>query len=336
MSQKIITKIFNYAAGEGADNLVITRQANQLILDCYFAGRAKRSLVLPKKLEQELFSSLRRILTVAPGEFTIQKYGRLPHRTGCLNFYLTILPEANGEKIIINLIKPPATLWRLNQLGLQRSELQEIKKSLGLKSGLILIGSPGGGGKSATLNSLLLELSDSNKSIYSFLKHRAYEIPGIVSLVPNATNWEKILTLDSEIILADDLDETNALGLAIRAATSGRLVFGTIEADNSWEVLEKIIAWPLPLKLKLDSLKMIVSQRLAVLKRKVKKTAPDQRRAIGLFEILKITPVLKKFLIEARGQEFKSYQAKLEKLALKNGFRPLADDHFRKTKDGLI
>ncbi len=336
MSQKIITKIFNYAAGEGADNLVITKWANQLILDCYFPGRAKQSLVLPKKLEQELFSNLRRILSIAPGEFAAQKYGRLPHRTGCLNFYLTILPEAGGEKMIINLIKKPATLWRLNQLGLQRSELQEIKKSLGLKSGLVLIGSPADGGKSATLNSLLLELNDSRKSVYSFLKHRAYEIPGIVSLAPTATNWEKILTLDSEIILADDLDETNALELAIRAATSGRLVFGTVKADNSWEILEKIIALPLPLKLKLDSLKMIVSQRLAVLKRKTKKTDLSQRRAIGLFEILKITPALKKFLIEARGQEFKSYQAKLEKLALKNGFRPLTDDLFRKTKDGLI
>lgn len=336
MSQKIITKIFNYAAGEGADNLVIAKRANQLILDCYFVGRAKQSLVLPKKLEQELFSDLRRILTITPGEFTAQKYCKLPHRTGCLNFYLTILPEAGGEKMIINLIKPSATLWRLSQLGLQRFELQEIKKSLGLKSGLILISSPGGAGRSATLNSLLLELNDSNKSVYSFLKHHAYEIPGIVSLAPTAANWEKILALDSEIILADDLDETNALGLAVRAAASGRLVFGTIKAGNSWEALEKIIAWPLPLKLKLNSLKMIVSQRLAVLKRKTEKTDPDQRRAIGLFEILKITPALKKFLIEARGPEFKSYQAKLEKLALKNGFRPLADDRLKKTKDGLI
>ena len=336
MSQKIITKIFNYASGEGADNLVIAKRADQLILDYYFSGQEKRSLVLPKKLEQELFSSLRRILAIAPEEFTTQKYCKLPHRTGYLNFYLTILPEASGEKMIINFIKRPPTLWRLNQLGLQRSELREIKKSLALKSGLILISSQGGGGKSATLNSLLFELGDSNKSVYFLLKHRAYEIPGIVSLAPTATNWEKILALDSEIIFADDLDETNALTQAIRAAASGRLVFGAITADNSWAGLEKIIELPLPLKLKLDSLKMIINQRLIGLKRKSEKTSSDRRREIGLFEILKITPALKKFLVEARGQKFQDYRQKLEKLALKNGFRPLADDRFRKTKDGLI
>lgn len=336
MSQKIIAKIFDYAAGEGADHLVIAKRFDQLILDCYISGQEKRSLALPKKLEQDLFSSLRKILAIAPGEFIAQKYCKLPHRTGSLNFYLTILPEKNGEKIIINLIKRPATLWRLNQLGMQRNELQEIKKSLQLRSGLIILSSPDGEGRSATLNSLLLELSDSDKSIYYLGKYRAYDIPGIISVDLNAANGEKILKLDSEIIFFDGLDEPGCLEQAVRAAASGRLIFGTMKAADSFEALRKIIELKLPLKLKLDSLKMIMNQRLAVLKRKPKKSSRNQRREIGLFEILKITPIIKKFLIENQGKKFENYRNELEKTALKDGFRPLKRDHLKKTEEGSI
>lgn len=323
MSQKIITKILNFAASEGADNLVITKRSNQLILDCYFSEMEKRSLVLPKRLEQKLFSSLRKMLSISPGDLTAQKYCKLEHSAGCLNFYLTILPEANGEKIIINLIKKPTTLWRLNQLGLERKDLQDLKKSLTLKSGLIIISSPEAAGRSATLNSLLLGLSDTNKSVYALAKHHSFEVPGIASLAPTAANWEKILRLDSEIIFADDLVGTRDLENAIRAAASGRLVFGTIKADNSFSVLTEILKIKLPLKLKLDSLKMIVNQRLAVLKRKASKTKRDERQEIGLFEILKITPAIKKFLIEAQDNEPKNYLKELEKLAIKDGFNKL-------------
>ncbi|MFA6194175.1 MAG: ATPase, T2SS/T4P/T4SS family [Patescibacteria group bacterium] len=336
MSQKIITKIFNYAAGEGADNLVIARRADQLVLDCYFSGRDKQSLILPKKLDPELFSSLRKILAIAPGELTVKKYCKLHHKSGCINFYLTILPEANGEKIIINLIDRPFTLWRLNRIGLQKPGLQEIRKSLKLKSGLVIISSPEGEGKSATLNSLLLELGDSNKSIYSLQKQTAYEIPGVASLLPTKTNWEKLLKLDSEIIFTDDLDEPDSLEYAIRAANSGRLVFGTMTAADSFETLHNIVAAKLPLKLKLDNLKMIVNQRLAAMKRKSGKASRDQRKEIGLFEVLQITPTLKKLLIEKHEQKPESYCEELEKTALKDGFCPLAHDRTKKTKEGLI
>jgi len=344
MSQKIITKIFNYAAREGADNLVIAKRAGRLILDCFFSEREKQSLILPNRLEKELFSGLRKILTVAPGEFITHKYCKLFHKSGCLNFYLTILPEANGEKMIINLVRKPFTLWRLNRLGLQSAELRELKKALSFKSGLILITSPDGGGKGTTLNSLLLELGESSKSVYSLQKQNAYQIPGVISLPPTETNWDKLLKLDSEIIFTDDLDNGRSLEYALRAAASGRLIFGTMTADNSWQALQQLLQSELPLKLKLDSLKIIVNQRLAALNRKPKKDSSDGRREIGLFEILRLTPDLKKSLIEKYGviknagesEEKLGYQKELEKIAIADGFRPLAYDRSKKTKEGLL
>ena len=336
MSQKIISKIFDYAAGENADHLVVAKRDGQLVLDCYFPGKEKRSLVLPGKSDQELFAALRKIAAVASGEFAAKKYCRLPYRAGCLNFYLTILPEGDGEKMIISPIKKRLTIWRLNRLGLQRPDLLEMKSVLGLGSGLILASSPDGQGKSATINSLLLELNDSDKSIYFLIDRNIYEIPGVTVMEPTASNWEKLLKIDSDIIFADSLDDQKSLDYAIRAAASGRLVIGAVKADDSFECLEKVTDSSLPLKSKLDSLKMIVNQRLVAMKRKPRKDSRDQRREIGLFEILKISPALKKTLTEKRGEIFQGYEDELRQLAIKEGFRPLSQDRLRKTREGLI
>ncbi len=336
MSQKIITKIFNYANTEGAEHLVIHKHDNRLVLDCFCPGTDKQSLILPKRLEKEFLSSLRKITSIAPDELVSQKYCKLPHKNGCRYFYLTILPEAGSEKVIINFVKKSPTLWRLSQLGLQRADLQTLKKSLARKSGLVLISSPEGSGKSATLNALLLEMGDSSRSAYALMKYRAYDIPGITTMGSNPRNWDKIMKIDSQVIYSDDLDNAESLKEACQAAASGRLVFGAISAENCLVAIEKIMACPLPLKLKLDNLKIITNQRLAVLKRSKRLKNQHQRKTIGLFEVLKVSPAVREFLINHEGQNLKMHQEELAKLILQDGFVPLASDRQQKTRDGLI
>lgn len=361
MGKKIIANFFNYAIQEGVNNLVIASRPNHVSLDYHFPGGERRNFVLPKKLEQNFLANLRQILAIAPGELITQKYCKIYDKNHHLAFYLTILPDDAGEKIIINIVNRPTKLWRLGQLGLRAADLRELKTALNARSGLIIISSPPNNGKSATLYSLLSAINDPSLNIYLFSQHPELEISGVNPLAPTAANWEKVLQHDSEVIVADDLNEDWALKNALRAAATGRLVLGTLTAASSWEVLAKILKIELPLKLKLDNLKMIVSQRLANLKRAERKTAKKERRAInlkehraiGLFEILKLSPALKKFILKTKAKTAppklktappklikempaEKFQEKLEKLALRDGFRPWEFDRRQKIKDGLL
>jgi len=201
---------------------------------------------------------------------------------------LTILPAENNERIIINLINRPKRLFRLNQLGLQTADLRDLKKILKLRSGLIIISSPPGGGKSATLYSLLNALKPPELNIY-LLSASELDLPGINQIKPSALNWEKINNHDSDIIGVDDLNEDWVLTNAFKAAAAGRLVLGTMTAENVQEVQTKINQIKLPVKLKMASLRIIINQRLAKLKRPQPKSK-DKRTEIGLFEILKLSP----------------------------------------------
>lgn len=336
MSQKIIARILEYGRDEAVKNMVVAANNGRLTLDYYQAGPDKQSLTLPIRSADSFFPSLRHLASLAPHELVSQKYCKVPSKNNCFNFYLTIMPEGGGEKAIISPVKKSATIWRLNQLGLQRHDLQAIKEALSLKSGLVLISSPDNSGRGATLNSLLLELNESDKSIYALMKYRAYDIVGVSALEAKPANWEKVIQIDSDIIFSDDLDNPRSLEMAIRAADSGRLVFGAIKAADSFQVLEKILALKMPLKLKLDNLKIITNQRLTTLKKRGRKDSPDTRGHIGVFEILKITPAIKKFLTIATLQNFSDYRADLARLTAKEGFHSLEDDRRRKIKDGII
>lgn len=296
MSKKIVTNIFNYARHEGAHSLVVSNQKNQVSLDFYFQDGTCNSLALPQKLEQCFFSNLRQVLAIAPGELLTKKYTKIREKGCNLNLSLTVLPDGQGEKVVINISQPTGQAWRLNQLGLDRNDLKALRQALQARSGLIIIASPAAGGKSTTLHSCLEELASDNLNIYAFIDNIKAPITGVNSLAANSANWDKVLQHDSDVIAVDNLEDENNFWHAFRAATSGRLVIGTVTASSAEEALEKIHQVNLPLKLKLDSLKMIISQRLTALKRPAKGSKSDPRQVIGQFTVLSLSPEERKKL----------------------------------------
>ncbi|MEI6528849.1 MAG: ATPase, T2SS/T4P/T4SS family [Candidatus Falkowbacteria bacterium] len=339
MSKKIIKNLFNYAAREGAKDLIIEGVPEKIALHYRFADGEERSFGLPKKLEKDLSLALRQILKLAPDELTTKKYCKIEDKNYQLTFYLTISPSGSGEKIIINIIPKNSHLLRLKQLGFGTQSLKLIQRALKRESGLILISSPQGQGKSMTLYSLLQELNSPKRNIYFIGNRLEYELEGVNNLAVSNSNWEKVMNHDSDIIVTEINTEEDFKNASTAAAT-GRLVLATITANSVWEVLLAYLKLKQPLKLKLDSLKLIINQRLAPLKRannKTKRTVRVKRREIGLFEILELSPAIKNFLSDSAIDKTKEkFWEKLGRLALGEGYEPLSHDHQKKTKNGLL
>ena len=291
MSQKIISNLLRYADRCQARNLVIMSDAERINCHYHLPAGAVTTLSLPKKLEQDFLTDLRRLLAVAPHELIQKKYCKLNTKHCRLTFYLTILPHEDGEKFIISIIGRNHQLWRLNQLGLERHDLHLIKTALHYRSGLIIVSSPPGNGKSSTLRALSAALNKPELNIYELTKEPEEEIPGINVLAPTNANWEKVLQHDSDVIIVADLDTDDSLAKAWRAANTGRLVIGALTAASAREVLVKIKKTRLgqgKLPEKSGDLKMIINQRLVDLKRRKNKNTKDQRQKIGRFEILEL------------------------------------------------
>ncbi len=338
MSKKIISRLFNYAIQSGAEHLVVSGQSDRISLDCHLPNGETRTFTLPKKLERDFFSNLQQILAVAPGDLLTREYRKMDAKNGQWKYYLSVLPENKGEKIIISLINQPAKLWRLSQLGLQATDLRKLKKISSERHGLVIVSSPPQNGKSSTLYSLAALLNKTANNIYALSSVLPDKLSDVNQLAPTPDNWRKILQHDSDIILTDSLDEGWALAQALSAAASGRLVLGTMTSDNAFGVLARILEAPLPKRLKLDALKLIISQRLVNLKKTREKRGQAERQSIGLFEILELSPEIKSFIAASDESDLRTakFAKKLAQLALVSGFRPLAIDERQKIKDGLI
>lgn len=339
MSKKIISNIFNYATQEGAKDMVIEKLPKKISINYLFPNGEERTFGLPEKLEEELRATLRQVLSLAPNDLTVKKYCKLKSKSACFNFYLTILPSHNGEKMIVNLAPKEKKSLRLKQLGMQSKDVKVLQAAIKHHSGLILISSPACQGKGTTLYSLLQELDTTSRSAYFLGDGLEYHLDNINCLTNTKNNWNRVLNLDSDVIITEITKEED-LNNTFMAATTGRLVLATINANSVWEVMLAVLKLKLPLKLKLDSLRLITNQRVVPLKRSHLKMAyqkTNERQAIGLFELLTLSPEIKKFLLEEEGNKTKeNFWENLSRLALKNGYEPLSFDKQKKIKNGLI
>lgn len=337
MSKKIISNLFNYATRAGAKDLIIENWPEKISVNCLFPDGRENSFTLPAKLEKELGSTLRQVLKLAPDDLITRRYCQLENRAYHLSFYLTIIPGRTGERIVINIVSKEEKPLRLNQLGLQNNNLKTLKTALKKKSGLIIVSSPNNQGKSTTLSSLLRELNDSARSLYFLGGGFGRREDNIIYFPEAEDNWDKAIHLDSDII-ATEITSEDKLKDAIYAAATGRLVLITLKADSVWEIMSAILRIKLPLKLKLDCLKLIINQRVVPLGRAITdQKKKNNRKNIGIFETLELYPDLKDFILAAKNDKKKeNFWEKLGRLALVNGYQPLSADKNKKIKNGLI
>jgi type II secretory ATPase GspE/PulE/Tfp pilus assembly ATPase PilB-like protein len=332
MNKKIVHKFFHYADQTGATNFMVSSLGKKIILDYSFPGGDRQSFSLPPDVGQDLLAGLRQILHLKPGELVNSRPARLISSPGHFDFQMTVVPDKNREKIIISLQNKEQTLWRLNQLGCQSDQLKDLKNFLRQRSGLLIASSPAGQGRSTTALALAEALISEDKNIYVLEDDPVVSRDGLNFLKQTPTNWSRVLNHDSDIIMADPLDKPENLANAIRAAASGRLVIGTLTAASSFEVLALVLKLSLPLKLKLDNLKMIINQRLADLNHSIRPANKNKRQTIGLFEILKITPELKKALTPDANLNNQKFWTKLINQTIATGWQPLEFDRQKKRK----
>jgi twitching motility protein PilT len=178
-----------------------------------------------------------------------------------------------------------------------------------MHKGLVLVTGPTGSGKSTTLAAIVNEINKTkthniitvedpvefiHKDQQSIISHR--EIGKQTQSF--ATALKAALREDPDVILVGELRDLETVGLALTAAETGHLVFGTLHTSGAPETINRIIdVFPPEQQSQIraqisTSLKMVVTQRLL-------KTKDGQGR-IAAFEVMKCTPPIQNLIIEAK------------------------------------
>ena len=161
-------------------------------------------------------------------------------------FRCNYLKQSHGYACVFRLI--PTKIATLEQLG-----IPEVVKEFGhIKSGLVLVTGPTGSGKSTTLAALMdyinsnfskhiitveepIEFVHNNKK--SIITQR--EVP--LQTPTFADGLRAALREDADIVLVGEMRDLETISLALTAAETGLLVFGTLHTNNARKTVDRLI-----------------------------------------------------------------------------------------------
>jgi twitching motility protein PilT len=161
-------------------------------------------------------------------------------------FRCNFLKQANGYGAVFRLI--PTKIASLDQLG-----IPPVVKQFGhLRGGLVLVTGPTGSGKSTTLAALIdyinenfsrhivtieepIEFVHQNK--HSIITQR--EVP--VDTISFPHGLKAALREDADIVLVGEMRDLETISLALTAAETGLLVFGTLHTNNARKTIDRMV-----------------------------------------------------------------------------------------------
>ena len=161
-------------------------------------------------------------------------------------FRCNYLKQANGLGCVFRLI--PTKIMTLEQLG-----IPPVVKDFGhMRGGMVLVTGPTGSGKSTTLAALIDYInSNFTRHIITIEEPIEFVHPNKKSIITQrevpehapsfAQGLKACLREDADIVLVGEMRDLETIQLALTAAETGLLVFGTLHTNNARKTVDRLV-----------------------------------------------------------------------------------------------
>ncbi len=165
---------------------------------------------------------------------------------GLARFRVNLFMQERGYGAVFRII--PTKLMTLEQLGLPPA----IRKVVGLNRGLVLVTGPTGSGKSTTLSAIINEINATRgMHIVTIEDPIEFVHPNKKSILTqrevggNTHSFSDALLAavreDPNLILVGEMRDLETISLALHAASTGVLVFGTLHTNSAPKTIDRIV-----------------------------------------------------------------------------------------------
>ena len=264
----------------------ITKQASDIHIETSDQGIVIRYRIdgmlhqatepLDPELQSAVVSRIKVMSELDISEKRVPQDGRfkLKVRERYIDFRVSILPTLFGEDVVIRILDRDKMVssegrFNLDALGLPAGELARMRRMVHAPYGMFLMTGPTGSGKTSTLYRALSEVNHSDVKIITIEDPVEYQLKSVTQISVNekkgltfAKGLRSILRHDPDKILVGEIRDQETAQIALQSALTGHLVFTTVHANSSFEVMNRFVHMGIEPYNLMAALNCIVAQRL--------------------------------------------------------------------------
>jgi len=197
------------------------------------------------------------------GRFSLNMGGRE------IDFRLSCHPTIHGENLVLRILDKTQSLRTLDELGFVRMDIDILRRLVHLPQGLIIVSGPTGSGKTTTLYALLSHMDALVRNIMTLEEPVEYYLPNIRQTEIREggpfrfdEGVRSLLRQDPDVIFISEIRDAETAEMALRAAMTGHLVLGTIHAQSSLTVPQRLFDLGIAPSMLSGNLTAAIAQRL--------------------------------------------------------------------------
>ena len=296
------------------------------------------------------------------GRISLNISGRL------VDFRVSAQPTIHGENVVLRILDRQKGIVPLDQIGLDDTQLDQLKLMISRPEGILLVTGPTGSGKTTTLYSVLNHINEEGINIMTLEDPVEYPMSMIrqtsvaeTAKLDFANGVRSMMRQDPDVILVGEIRDADTAEMAFRAAMTGHQVYSTLHTNSAIGAVPRLLDIGVLPDIMAGNIIGVVAQRL-VRKlcphcKKPYKPEAHETRLLGLAD-----DAPPPTLYRASGCEHCEYQGyrgrqaimellrmdadldelvarratnrEIKQAALAKGFRTLAEDGLRRVREG--
>lgn len=186
-----------------------------------------------------------------------------------IDFRVSTLPTMFGEKIVLRILNSNQAVLKLEMLGMNETQMVDIKKALEMPHGMILVTGPTGSGKTVSLYTFLSMLNDSSINISTVEDPCEINLHGANQVSINdkigltfAKALKALLRQDPDVIMVGEIRDLETADISIKASQTGHLVLSTLHTNDAVSTIVRLKNMGVELFNVTSSVNLVIAQRL--------------------------------------------------------------------------
>jgi type IV pilus assembly protein PilB len=268
---KIADLLIEYAYQDKASDIHIEPDEKNCLIRFRLDGVLHDVLLLPKSLHDRIVTRIKVLSKLRTDEHLTPQDGKMRMRLEKenLDIRVSIIPVAEGEKVVLRLLSSRSRRFSLADLGMSKEDLKKVTNAYNKSFGMILSTGPTGSGKTTSIYAILKILNTREKNITTIEDPVEYRISGVnqIQVNPKANlqfvnGLRSILRQDPNIIFVGEIRDNDTAAIAINAALTGHLVLTTLHTNDASTAIPRFIDMKIEPFLLASTINVIIAQRL--------------------------------------------------------------------------